>query len=150
MPSDIEVIQFFTAGGTLVKSFAAPFKIKAGSGMTFTASGSELSMAAAGGLPESAVTGVAGQVAIFNAEHSVIGYADVFYDPVTKILSLDSIQFSLIPTTPAAAEGKLVWNADDGTLNLGMPGGSVNLQIGQEMLVRVQNKTGTTIPNGKV
>jgi len=45
-------------------------------------------------------------------------------------------------------EGRLQWNVDDGTLEVGMPGGAVNLQIGQEMLVRVTNDTGSQIDNG--
>jgi hypothetical protein len=42
----------------------------------------------------------------------------------------------------------MYWNEDDGTLNLGMPGGEVNLQIGQEMLARVKNDTVSQIDNG--
>ena len=45
-------------------------------------------------------------------------------------------------------EGRLQWNSDDGTLEVGMPGGSVNLQIGQEILIRVTNDSGSDIPNG--
>ena len=45
-------------------------------------------------------------------------------------------------------EGRLQWNIDDGTLELGMPGGQVNLQMGQEMLIRCRNTTGATILNG--
>ena len=45
-------------------------------------------------------------------------------------------------------EGRLLWNATDGTLEVGMPGGSVNLQIGQEELIRVKNITGVQIDNG--
>lgn len=45
-------------------------------------------------------------------------------------------------------EGRLQWNSADGTLEVGMPGGHVNLQIGQETLVRVRNVTGATINNG--
>lgn len=48
------------------------------------------------------------------------------------------------------AEGRLQWNSDDGTLEVGMPGGSVNLQIGQETLLRVKNGEATDIPNGAV
>jgi hypothetical protein len=47
-----------------------------------------------------------------------------------------------------SAEGRLQWNTDDGTLEVGMPGGNVNLQIGQEMLVRVTNDTASQIDNG--
>jgi hypothetical protein len=63
--------------------------------------------------------------------------------------TFDSIQFSLTPTT-AAAEGLLRWNSDDGTLEVGMPGGTVNLQIGQEMNFRAKNETGVQINNGQV
>ncbi len=48
------------------------------------------------------------------------------------------------------AEGRLQWNIEDGTLEVGMPGGDVNLQIGQEMMIRCRNTTGVTIPNGSV
>ena len=47
-------------------------------------------------------------------------------------------------------EGRLQWNIDDGTLEVGMPGGQVNLQLGQEMLIRCRNTTGVTIVNGSV
>lgn len=46
-------------------------------------------------------------------------------------------------------EGRLQWNIEDGTLEVGMPGGNVNLQIGQELLVRVTNDEGTQIGNGQ-
>jgi hypothetical protein len=44
------------------------------------------------------------------------------------------------------AEGQMAWNTVDKTVDLGLPSGSV-LQIGQELLVRVVNKTGATIPD---
>lgn len=46
------------------------------------------------------------------------------------------------------AEGRLQWNSDDGTLEVGMPGSTVNLQIGQEFLVRVKNDSGADLTNG--
>jgi hypothetical protein len=46
------------------------------------------------------------------------------------------------------AEGRLQWNIEDGTLEVGLPGGTVNLQIGQEMMIRCRNTTGATILNG--
>lgn len=45
-----------------------------------------------------------------------------------------------------AGVGEMVWNAADGTADLGLPGG-VTLQVGQEGLIRVLNKTGGTIQN---
>lgn len=59
------------------------------------------------------------------------------------------IDFDLL-ATPGHAEGRLHWSADDGTLEIGMPGGNVNLQIGQEFLARVRNNTGGTLTNGQV
>ena len=46
-----------------------------------------------------------------------------------------------VPTTP----GTLVWNDADGTADLKLKGGNVTLQIGQEQVVRVVNKTGATL-----
>jgi hypothetical protein len=48
----------------------------------------------------------------------------------------------------SSQEGRLKWNSTDGTLEVGMPGGDVNLQIGQEMLFRAKNNTGSPILNG--
>jgi len=62
---------------------------------------------------------------------------------------VDWIQFDLNPdpaVTPG--EGVAYWNIDDGTLNIGMPGGNVNLQVGQEMTIRVTNGLGVQIDNG--
>jgi hypothetical protein len=66
-----------------------------------------------------------------------------------EIDNVDGIQFDLTPSA-TGAEGKLYWNSDDGTLQLGMPGGNVTLQLGQEVLVRARNETGVTITNGSV
>ena len=60
---------------------------------------------------------------------------------------IEYIDFNLT-TTSDHQEGRLHWHDDDGTLSLGMPGGNVELQIGQEMLVRCRNTTGSTILNG--
>ena len=46
------------------------------------------------------------------------------------------------------AEGRLQWNQDDGTLEYGLPGGNVNLQVGQEQLIRCKNDQGALITNG--
>jgi len=52
--------------------------------------------------------------------------------------------------TDGSSEGKLQWNIDDGTLEFGLPGGQVNLQIGQEQVIRCRNTTGSQIDNGEV
>lgn len=50
-----------------------------------------------------------------------------------------SIYFS---GSTATNVGRLTWNENDGTLDLGLKGGNVTLQIGQEEVARVVNKTG--------
>ena len=48
-------------------------------------------------------------------------------------------------------EGRLQWNIDDGVLEVGMPGGNVCLQIGQELMIpRAKNAETFTILNGQL
>ena len=42
------------------------------------------------------------------------------------------------------------WNPDDGTLDIGLPGGTAVLQVGQETQIRVRNEEVDTILNGRV
>lgn len=48
---------------------------------------------------------------------------------------------------PAMQPGRAAWNGDDGTLNVGLLGGSV-LQLGQEVTFYAKNTSGTAIANG--
>ena len=50
--------------------------------------------------------------------------------------------------TPIA--GQVTWNATEGTLDVGLNGGTVVLQVGEETLYRVTNFSGSTIPNGSL
>jgi hypothetical protein len=52
----------------------------------------------------------------------------------------DSFTFSTGATVTGQV-GRLKWNDTDGTLDLGLKGGAVTLQIGQEQVARVVNKT---------
>lgn len=45
----------------------------------------------------------------------------------------------------ASAVGRLTWNDQDGTLDLGLKGGNVTMQLGQEQFIRVVNKTGAAL-----
>lgn len=76
-----------------------------------------------------------------NIEVELVGFSTSALAPV------DYIDFNTAVTL-SVSEGRLIWNADDGTLNLGMPGGSVNLQIGQEILLRATNTEGSQLVNG--
>lgn len=48
------------------------------------------------------------------------------------------------------AEGEMCWNGDDGTLNIGMPGGNVILQVGQEVHAPKSKADGSDIANGEI
>ena len=62
---------------------------------------------------------------------------------VTTIDQTNSIDFNTGATVTGAV-GRLKWNDTEGTLDLGLKGGNVTLQVGQENVARVVNKT---VPN---
>lgn len=59
------------------------------------------------------------------------------------------IGFDTTPIGVPDSQGVLSWNESDKTLELNL-GSSVKLQIGQEMFIRVVNKTGAILTNGSV
>lgn len=83
------------------------------------------------------VTIVAGENVIIedNGNHIVV---DALTQPI------DHIDFDTTPTATGAV-GRLLWNDTDGTLDLGLKGGNVTMQIGQEQFIRVVNKTGANL-----
>lgn len=64
-------------------------------------------------------------------------------------LKAGQIHFDQTPTG-AVGVGIMRWNNTDGTVDLGLKGGNVTLQVGQELVLRVVNKTGSDITNGQV
>lgn len=62
----------------------------------------------------------------------------------TALNNVDHITFNLAPVTPPT-EGTLVWNSNNGTLELGLGGGNTVLQIGQENVIRVINGTSSIL-----
>lgn len=80
------------------------------------------------------------------------GISGVPYTGATQDLNLGefglqtgNIEFDLTPTTAPTGVGSMVWNDTAGTLDLKLKGGAVTLQIGQETVARVVNKTATNI-----
>lgn len=69
---------------------------------------------------------------------------DTTFSNGTANLTVNSESFNLAPTGTNAV-GRLRWNDTDGTLDLGLKGGNVTLQIGQEQVIRVVNKTNPLI-----
>lgn len=81
------------------------------------------------------------------AQGSYVKGEDVgVYQPAKLIVS--DMEF-VTTDSHTPTEGSLSWNTIDGTLDLGMEYG-VTQQVGQETFARVQNSTGSTIPNGTV
>ena len=64
-------------------------------------------------------------------------------------LKAGQVEFDQTPTGTAGV-AVMRWNDTDGTLDLGLKGGNVTLQVGQEQVLRVVNKTGSPITNGQV
>ena len=99
----------------------------------------------------SAVNFSAGTKYVFNTVSAAYVNSLVPYTGATSNVNLgthgitsDYLQLSTTPTA-AGAVGRMIWNDTDGTLDIGMKGGNVTLQVGQEQLIRVVNKTGATL-----
>ena len=78
-----------------------------------------------------------------NGDITVVGTSNL------NAVTATTIDFDL-NYTGTTAEGRLSWNSTDATLDLGMGGGNVTQQIGQEIYYRVKNQSGATISNGSV
>lgn len=64
---------------------------------------------------------------------------------------INHIQYNPEPVVPTVhVEGCSFWNSDDHTLNLMTETSGTTIQIGQEIVLRGTNRTGTTIPNGSI
>lgn len=102
-------------------------------------------------------TGTSGAATLIGAtlnipryDSSLIGY--VPYTGATGNVNLGEyglsagwVQIDTTPTTYTPGVGKLGWNDQDGTLEFQLIGGNVTLQIGQEQVARVVNKTDPSI-----
>lgn len=110
-----------------------------GAGSSLTLPNLAITLGGGGAAQTYTLPAAGGTFALLNA-------ANVF----TQTNTFDSIQLSLTPTYNTPGEGKMYWNVDEGTYNIGMPGGDVNLQVGQEILRRVKNDEGSDLPNGTV
>ena len=57
----------------------------------------------------------------------------------------DFVQFNTTNSSIPTTAGTMSWNDTDGTADLKLKGGNVTLQIGQEEVIRVVNKTGASL-----
>ena len=80
---------------------------------------------------------------IMDTDYSKVPYLGAIMNTNLGNWGLSANYIALNTITPAtSAVGRLTWNEQDGTLDLGLKGGNVTLQIGQEQVLRVVNKTG--------
>jgi len=59
-----------------------------------------------------------------------------------SIANVDYIDFNTGSVVIQPIAGRISWNDTDGTLDIGLKGSNVTLQVGQEEVLRVVNKTG--------
>jgi hypothetical protein len=66
--------------------------------------------------------------------------------------SISNIDFAQFDTTvtPVEAVAKLQWDDGNGTLQVGLKGGNVNLQIGQELVAMCYNDSGVALTDGQI
>lgn len=60
-------------------------------------------------------------------------------------LTSDELILNTSPTKTLTAPGQMIWNDVDGTLDVRLKGNNVTLQVGQENVVRIVNKTGVDL-----
>lgn len=65
------------------------------------------------------------------------------------LINSPSIDFDTT-ITPTEAVGKMQWDDGNGTLQFGLKGGNVNLQVGQEIVARVYNDSGVALTDGQI
>lgn len=116
--------------------------------------GSNGATGATGATGPAGATGPMGPTGLISASSPLI------YDSFNRSIALDLDNFDHLGTlkylqfntaNPGAdAEGRLRWNAEDGTLNLRGRDGMVTLQLGQESVQMVRNVTSGVLENGKV
>jgi len=76
--------------------------------------------------------------------HTVTGSLNVtgsISGSLTGVLRTDYIDFNT-GSVVVGGIGRVTWNDGDGTLDVGLKGGNVTLQLGQEQVVRVINNSG--------
>lgn len=86
----------------------------------------------------------------FNGDAWVISSNDNLFVPyigATKNVDLGiyGLTATSLQFTGLTNSGRLTWNDTDGTADLTLKGGNVTLQLGQEQILRVVNKTATNI-----
>lgn len=89
--------------------------------------------------------------------HASAGYADAGTN--SDITSLSGITGGIstadyvdldTAATPSAVVGRLSWDDGNGTANITLKGGNTNLAVGQELVARVYNDSGSALTDGQI
>lgn len=93
------------------------------------------------------VTGTPNEVTVSSSTGSVtIGLPD----SITVVdLNTDQVDFNITPASTTMAQGRVLWDATDKTLMLGL-NANVNAKVSQNLYKYVHNSTGGTINKGEV
>lgn len=100
-----------------------------------------------GGASWGSITGtLSNQTDLQNALDAKVPYTGATQNADLGEYQIKAGQYEFDQTpTQSAGVAKLRWNDTDGTLDLGLKGGNVTLQIGQEQVIRVVNGTGSNL-----
>lgn len=107
-------------------------------------------------MPDAKISALTSLTGAGAAQDDLLAIVDVSANTTKKITreeffkSVDYISFDTANVVATPTEGQLTWDATDKTLSLGLNGGDVVLQMGQEIHYRVHNNTGVQINNGTV
>lgn len=107
-------------------------------------------------MPDAKISALTSLTGAGAAQDDLLAIVDVSTSTTKKITreeffkSVDYVSFDTTNVVATPVEGQLTWDAAEKTLSLGLNGGDVVLQIGQEMHFRVRNNTGSQINNGTV
>lgn len=107
-------------------------------------------------MPDTKISALTSLTGAGAAQDDLLAIVDVSTSTTKKITrneffsSVDRIAFDTVNVDTDPVEGELTWDTAEKTLSLGLNGGDVILQLGQEMHYRVRNNTGVQIPNGTV
>jgi hypothetical protein len=71
-----------------------------------------------------------------------IGNYSATIDIMTGLTLTEYLDFGLTPTLPGAV-GRMMWNTQEELLEYGLGGGNLTLQVGEDVVLRVVNGTGT-------
>lgn len=135
-PSSIATIVANT-GSVSSPSSGGSVSIVGTGGVTTSAAGTTITISGPAG---GAIGGVDSQIQ-YNNGGAFGGDSALTFNDVTKTTGVNTITFSDTPVA-AVAERVFGWDTQDGTLNLGLKGGTVLSHVGQTLHVRAVNGTG--------